>query len=761
MASTLANGDYTIVPALKSTLCLDVSCGSRSDGANVQIYTSNLTAAQRWHVTATSTGYEILTSWLGKSLDVPGGSTQSGANVQIYRDNDSRAQRWDVTDTGETLTVDGTAYPLYTVASHGTKLVLDVSSGQAQAGTNVQIYTANQSTAQKWAFVPVPAFSSGGVYEVRSMLATGMALDAKSGGTADGTNIQLYGSNHTNAQKFYATDEGDGWSLRNVQAGKYVDVASGTTAASGSNVQLYSDNDSRAQRWKVSEVGTRTVDGRKCAVVRLGAGNADTCVMDVTGAMARGGSNVQIYADNDSNAQKWVMYPTLATDPNMPTPYSLGLATAVGSSGTTSLQPQATLYPTWRCADAWVTDGSNSYRWRWRKRTMSTTGAWSGWGAWAAWATASARQDGATAWETHGIGVNYTFASGIKNEQVELQVCSQGVDDAQGITSNIADKVIDVVRCPTLKVTGAAWSGDGLRVSYETDYPYGTMTVHMRALTFAGKSALKAAVDVKARYGSFLVPSASVTSVPAEGAAARLAFTLGSDQKANFGTNMTGSATVAYDAGTVSVAPTVEDTTARTLRLTVARANTVRMWAVVDGESAELTGTVSGSKTVFEYIYPFGRQIGLFTSYANSDGSAWGTDYTAVAAKASPGAHLWNWDGGSLAIGLSSDAMGEELKYATESEKHALSGRSRPVVSFLADSNGRSYISVTGTAKGVLADGDGFGCTVDDVEALLEQGHATYRGPGGRRAEVAVTAADVTRYARYTEVSVTMTEEQL
>ena len=77
---------------------LDVSGGTASNGANVQQYEFNGTEAQRWRIQLkpnTNNEFYILTR-VGNdgyqymySLDISGGSNSDGANVQIYEYNNS------------------------------------------------------------------------------------------------------------------------------------------------------------------------------------------------------------------------------------------------------------------------------------------------------------------------------------------------------------------------------------------------------------------------------------------------------------------------------------------------------------------------------------------------------------------------------------------------------------------------------------------------------------------------------------------------
>lgn len=767
MANELENGLYMIVSAMSENLHLDVSGASAKNGANVMVMTQNYTRAQGWKVTNTKTGYEVLSRWLGKAMDVEGGKQTSGTNVQIWTDNNSRAQRWTLTATGKTMKVANVSYPTYYVYSYGSKCVLDAEGATATAGTNVMICKYGGGTNQQWAFVPIPKLYSGGVYEIHTSMAKGkMCLDAADAGTANGTNIQMWARNQTNAQKFYLTDEGDGWSIRNINSGKYVSVDGSKVTTRNANVQLYEDTDGRAQRWKLTEYGVAKIGKTQCAVVKFGAGNKNDYMMDCSWGGSSNGANVKIYDYDDTPPQAWVLLPTTAEDPTMPTPYNIKLANGVGVKGYQNVTPQAVHYPTWECSDAWVTDGANSYRWRWRKRVMKgSTSSWQAWSDWEDWETASCHQSGNQAWETHGLdGLYYTFDDDIKNEQVEIQVCSQGVDDGtENITSSIKDQICHVICKPTIELSGCAWSGDGLRCSYTTNYPYGAITIHVQALFFDGKQANSKIVSVSAREGTFLIPQDIITVNPKDGASMILRYYIGNDQYSKFGGGiLAATSTVAYDAGTVDVTPSVVESDGLTLTATVPFANTVRMWVVTDNESVEAEGTVSDGKTTFKVIYPFGKTIHLFTSYINSDGTEWGTDYTEFTPSIDGGVHAFNWDGGYLILWLKTgDYVTEKRSYDVESEKHVLTGRSHPAVSMLCDNNGAMYTSVSSSISGVLLPDDKYGCTVDDVQTLIEQGHVTYRSPSGRYAQVAITGADIEQTSFDAEVSVSMIEEQL
>ena len=62
----------------------------------MQQYASNNTWAQKWIAVSNGDGTVTLHSALkyGLVLDVAGASTANGANVQVYASNGTKAQRW-------------------------------------------------------------------------------------------------------------------------------------------------------------------------------------------------------------------------------------------------------------------------------------------------------------------------------------------------------------------------------------------------------------------------------------------------------------------------------------------------------------------------------------------------------------------------------------------------------------------------------------------------------------------------------------------
>jgi glucosylceramidase len=134
---------------------------------------------------------------------------------------------WSGTQSGTSLSSTGT------VGGYGS-MCLDVAGGDATAGTAVDEYTCNGTTAQQWTTDP------NGTIE-----AMDGCLDVVGGGTADGTLVDLYTCNGTGAQVWDRESDG---ALYNPQSGKCLDDT-GWSTTPGTHLQIWSCTGGANQVW--------------------------------------------------------------------------------------------------------------------------------------------------------------------------------------------------------------------------------------------------------------------------------------------------------------------------------------------------------------------------------------------------------------------------------------------------------------------------------------------------------------------------------
>jgi hypothetical protein len=134
-----------------------------------------------------------------------------------------------------------------------------------------------------------------GVYEFTSPVAK-KSLDVANGSTANGAAVQLYSTNHTNAQRWQITYDGEGYySVQNVASGKYLDISEGSLS-SGAKVQIYQGNGSCAQKWSIQSSGKSVYLVGKCAGYAI----------DISGGNLVNSATIQTYPVNYSNSQLWL-----------------------------------------------------------------------------------------------------------------------------------------------------------------------------------------------------------------------------------------------------------------------------------------------------------------------------------------------------------------------------------------------------------------------------------------------------------------------
>ncbi len=287
--ASVSEGCYAIESTLASQKMIDIANGSVAANANAQLYSYNKTMAQKWQVRTTEDGSITLQN-VGSGLYL----TESGSNVcQADNSGETEAAQWK-------LEVQmGGGYVLINKASGK---AMDVSGGNTGNGTNIGTYAVNGTKAQAWNFNSVSIVETG-FYEFAPLTNTGLRLDVAGGSSNNGANVQVYSSNESYAQRWWVRSAGNGWyTITSCRSAKMLDVLNASTAA-GANVQQYQNNGSNAQKWKF-------VMGEKGIQIVSALGN----VLDVKDASGKSGANVQVWSKNSSNAQQWRMYTAVRPD---------------------------------------------------------------------------------------------------------------------------------------------------------------------------------------------------------------------------------------------------------------------------------------------------------------------------------------------------------------------------------------------------------------------------------------------------------------
>lgn len=328
-------------------LALDAEWGGTANGTNIWGYTFDKSIGQQWLLTkdagfikTDSDGTAIVSiaafNNIGRVFDIKNGSSSNGGALQLWNSNDSIAQRFEIHSLGNdeyrirtgasggwltvqngkivqmgnsktNASVSDTWKAVWTggyfslVNANG--LALDLSNGSIDAGTLVQAFASNGTAAQHFFFRAADLIKEG-YYTIASALGGNKTLDVANGALANGSNVQIYSSNDTNAQKFKITKSGNYYVVTSGSSSYALDAQNGGTS-NGTNVQIYATNGTPAQSWSL-----KIADGGGVVFINTKSGRA----LDVAGDKASDGANVQLYDIDGSRGQTWKLTSTTISD---------------------------------------------------------------------------------------------------------------------------------------------------------------------------------------------------------------------------------------------------------------------------------------------------------------------------------------------------------------------------------------------------------------------------------------------------------------
>lgn len=148
----ISDGIYIIRSALNKNKVLDIQGGENKNYQNLQLYDFNNTDAQKFYIHKLDDGfYEIQSLCSNKLLEVHHRENMCGANVYQFQRRKSDFQKWKFfrLPSGHV-----------SIISKLGNLNLDVDNGSIRNSTNIQVWTPNQTDAQKFILDCVKTFNT-------------------------------------------------------------------------------------------------------------------------------------------------------------------------------------------------------------------------------------------------------------------------------------------------------------------------------------------------------------------------------------------------------------------------------------------------------------------------------------------------------------------------------------------------------------------------------------------------------------------------
>lgn len=289
-------GVYVISTALGNDKVIDIAGGSMDNFANVQLWRNANVKQQKFEITYNKelNAYTIKAIHSNKVLDVANGGSSNGTNVQQYESNGTVAQQWILEEAGE-----GYFY----LVSKCNGLYLDVNYSVAENGANIQVYEGNHTKAQKFKFTKIPELISAklpegdGIYHIVTALDNNKVLEVSEGSYYNFANIQLWNDSKAQQKRFEIkyNEASKSYTIIAAHSGKALDVANGATT-NGTNVQQYDSNYTQAQQW----IFEKAQDGYFYIISKCNG-----LYLDVNNSVAENGTNIQVYEGNKTKAQKF------------------------------------------------------------------------------------------------------------------------------------------------------------------------------------------------------------------------------------------------------------------------------------------------------------------------------------------------------------------------------------------------------------------------------------------------------------------------
>ncbi|MFF7994612.1 glycoside hydrolase family 3 C-terminal domain-containing protein [Kitasatospora xanthocidica] len=288
---TLAVGDADSAPALTATTTLAVTAnqlgqpvtitspgpqeGLAGSAVSVQAAANDTTAGQTPAFSATSLPTGLSISPSGRITGTP---TTPGTYTTTLTATDANGAQ-DRTTFVWTIVPSTNGIATTPIVGYQS-LCMDVSGASNTDGTAVQGYTCNGTNAQQW--------YQGSDGTVQSM---GKCLEVAGGGTAAGTKVDLSTCNGGAGQQW---QQHTGAVLYNPAAGRCLDAGNG---GSGTRLQIADCTGAANQVWASAAARTGTVTGY------------NSLCMDVQGANSADRTPVQVNGCNGGNSQQWAVGP--------------------------------------------------------------------------------------------------------------------------------------------------------------------------------------------------------------------------------------------------------------------------------------------------------------------------------------------------------------------------------------------------------------------------------------------------------------------
>lgn len=292
---SIEDGVYELSAKGNISQSLDIVSGSTDENAELQLWTSNFTDAQKFTIKYVGDGYyKIISKVSGKALTVESTNPSIGSKIVQKTDENLDTQKWIIKET------DVNTYYIYSKCGN---LCIDVPSGDTSSGNKLQLWEENGTNSQRFLLIKREVYGNktieDGIYKIN--LKNNKVFDIDGGKFDKCANLQTWANSNVQQQKFRVKYNNDGtYTITAIHSAKALDVQNGGTALY-TNIWQYDVNGTDNQKWVIEDIG----NGYYNIISK-----ANGLYVDISGGLSNNdGTNIQLYYDNDSDAQQFRFTP--------------------------------------------------------------------------------------------------------------------------------------------------------------------------------------------------------------------------------------------------------------------------------------------------------------------------------------------------------------------------------------------------------------------------------------------------------------------
>ena len=272
------DGIYTIACSGQTSMVLGPQYDTPEDGTNIQVCSINNSSLQHFAINEEYDGwYTIKNIQAQYNLDVANGSAEPHANLQQWVAHVHDAQRFRFFKADN--------QNVFIQSKLGT--FIDLADEGTTEGTNIQLYSFNGASSQKWQLIPVSQKLTTidiptGNYSICLDSNKHLTLDIANSSKIAGSNLMLNNSTQSKSHIYKIEQQSDGWyTIKNTYSNLYLDIKSADQTTSSTLRQwMGSGADSQKFKFYTSESNSIVIKS-KYELVLTATSNTSTKNNDV------------------------------------------------------------------------------------------------------------------------------------------------------------------------------------------------------------------------------------------------------------------------------------------------------------------------------------------------------------------------------------------------------------------------------------------------------------------------------------------------